>query len=84
MRLVNQLRDSVGVFVTGVRRVGPADLGGLSRGDVLKSVNRTPVTGLPDLIELYNRMADEKPDKLLLSVNRRRVASRPSRPKSLS
>jgi serine protease Do len=70
MRITNQLRDSVGVSVTGVRRVGPADLGGLSRSDVLKSVNRVPITGLPDLIKLYDRLFEEKPDKLLLSVNR--------------
>ncbi|MCD6249529.1 MAG: trypsin-like peptidase domain-containing protein [candidate division Zixibacteria bacterium] len=70
MQLSNQLRDSVGVLVTGVRRIGPADLGGLNRGDVLKSVIRVPITGLPDLIEQYNRLTDENPNKLLLTVNR--------------
>ena len=70
MQLANQLRDSVGVLVTGVRRAGPADQGGLSRGDVLKSVNRLVLVGLPDLIETYDRLVEEESDKLLLSVNR--------------
>ncbi len=70
MHLAGQLRDSVGVLVTGVRRAGPADIGGLGRSDVLKSVNRESVSGLTDLIKLYDRLADEKPEKLLLSVNR--------------
>jgi len=70
MQLTNQLRDSVGVFVTGVRRVGPADLGGLNRGDVLQAVNRSPIANLPELVERYNNLLDEGLEKILLTVRR--------------
>lgn len=70
MQLTNQLRDSVGVFVTGVRRVGPADLGGLNRGDVLQAVNRSPIANLPELVERYNSLLDEGLEKILLTVRR--------------
>jgi len=70
MQLTNQLRDSIGVFVTGVKRVGPADLGGLNRGDVLQAVNRSPIANLPELVERYNSLLDEGLEKILLTVRR--------------
>ena len=70
MQLTNQLRDSVGVFVTGVKRVGPADLGGLNRGDVLQAVTRSPIANLPELVERYNSLLDEGLEKILLTVRR--------------
>jgi serine protease Do len=70
MQLSNQLHDTLGVFVTGVRRVGPADLAGLNRGDVLQAINRQAVLDLPDLIARYSRFQTEGTQKVLLTVRR--------------
>jgi len=70
MQLTNQLRDSVGAYVTGVRRVGPADLGGLNSGDVVQAINREAVNNLPELIDRYNLLVDSAYDKVLLTVRR--------------
>jgi S1-C subfamily serine protease len=69
MRIDNQLRDSLGVFVVGVKRVGPGDAGGLNRSDVIVSVNKENVTGLPDFISKYNQLAGQE-DKVLLTIQR--------------
>jgi serine protease Do len=42
MTLDNQLEDTLGVFVSGVKRVGPAAEGGLRRGDVVRGINEEP------------------------------------------
>ncbi len=70
MQISNQLRDTLGVLVTGVRRVGPADLGGLRAGDVIRSVNKKPLTDLSSLIKTYNQQAADSADKILLKVLR--------------
>lgn len=70
MQLSNQLRDTLGVYVSGVRRVGPADLGGLRRGDVLQSINREAITGLPEFVEWYNDWRENGSEKVLLTVRR--------------
>ncbi|MBD3403351.1 PDZ domain-containing protein [candidate division GN15 bacterium] len=69
MQIDNQLRDSSGVFVTGVKRVGPADVGGLRSGDVISQVNKVPVTDLADFILRYNELADTQ-EKILLTTRR--------------
>lgn len=69
MRIENQLRDSLGVFVSGVKRVGPADLGGLRRGDVIMSINKAPVNTLADFALRYNEMT-ESHEKALFTVRR--------------
>jgi serine protease Do len=70
MQLTNQLRDSLGVFVTGVKRVGPSDLGGLRQGDVVRAINREPVDRLADFTARYQALLDEKSEKVLLTVKR--------------
>ena len=70
MQLSNRLKDTLGVFVAGVKRVGPADLGGLRGGDVVQSLNRQPVNDLPTLINRYNELIADGSDKILLSVLR--------------
>lgn len=70
MQLSKHLHDTLGVFVTGVRRVGPADLAGLNRGDVLQAINRQPVLDLPDLIARYSRFQTDGTQKVLLTVRR--------------
>jgi serine protease Do len=70
MQTENVLEDTLGVFVVGVRRVGPADLGGLRRGDVVASVNREEVNSLGDYIGRYQELVGQDADKVLLSVKR--------------
>lgn len=70
MQIANQLRDSVGVFVTGVKRVGPADLGGLNQGDVLKAINREPVDNLESFTARYKALVDANTAKVMLTVRR--------------
>jgi serine protease Do len=70
MAVENQLTDTVGVFVTGVKRVGPADLGGVRPGDVITSINKKPVVSLPDLMSRYSDLAESGTDKVLLKIDR--------------
>jgi len=52
------LESTKGVLVAGILRSGPADLAGLKPGDVLVSINDTPVSGSYDSL---NRIAGFKP-----------------------
>ncbi len=70
MQIEEQLKDTVGVFVTGVKPVSTADDGGLRRGDVITEVNETPVVELGDFINLYNSLSATKGEKALLTVVR--------------
>lgn len=70
MRIENQLEDTLGVFLTGVKRVGFTEDGGMVRGDVIKSVNNTAVTGLAEFVTIYNQLTSEHTEKVLLTVQR--------------
>ncbi len=71
MQIDNQLQDTIGVIVVGVKRSGAADEGGLRRRDVITKVNRTPISSLADLVALYTQLTSEKAKELLMTVNRR-------------
>ena len=68
MQISNNLEDTTGVFVVGVKRVGPADTGGLRRGDVVREVNRQPVENFASFVDTYNKLSEEAAEKVLLSV----------------
>ncbi|MBN1211880.1 MAG: trypsin-like peptidase domain-containing protein [candidate division Zixibacteria bacterium] len=70
MRLQYQLKDTLGVFVSGVKSVSPADIGGLRRSDVVVKVNKTDIVELADFINLYNEMSSTSADKILLTIKR--------------
>jgi S1-C subfamily serine protease len=70
MQISSQLPDTAGTLVVGVREAGPADAGGLRPGDVIRSVNRQPVSGLADLISLYNQLVADRNPKVLVAVLR--------------
>jgi serine protease Do len=70
MQIENQLDDTSGVFVVGVKRVGPAASGGLRRGDVVISIDSEPVTGLADFVARYEAKVAAKTDRFLLTVDR--------------
>ncbi len=70
MLIENQLKDTVGVYVVGVKRAGAGESGGLRAGDVVVSVDRTNVVTLADFVHQYTDLAQAKADKILLMVKR--------------
>ena len=70
MQIANQLRDSTGVFVTGVKRLGPADLGGLNQGDVIQLVDRAPMDNLDAFKTRYEALRSAGTKKIMLTVRR--------------
>jgi S1-C subfamily serine protease len=70
MAVENQFDDTLGVFVSGVKRVGPAAEGGLRRGDVIREVNEIPVPLYDDFYNKYNELIAVPADKVLLTVRR--------------
>jgi len=70
MRLQYQLRDTAGVFVTGVRRNGPADIASVRSSDVITTINRVPVPNLTEFVEHYSRLVADDIHKVLLQINR--------------
>jgi len=70
MQLENQLKDTLGVFVTGVKRVGAGDQGGLRSGDVIVSVNRQDIGALSEFARVYDELERSGAEKALLSVRR--------------
>ncbi len=70
----NQLDDDSGVVVIGVQRGFPADLAGLSRGDVITKINQAPVNSL-DVIKNAQAAYDAKPSPTLFEVQRNRRVS---------
>jgi len=70
MRIENQLEDTIGVYVTGVKRVGFSEDGGLVRSDVITAVNNSPLKDLPEFAGIYNQMMNENQEKVLLTLKR--------------
>ncbi len=69
-RLGVELRQSdKGVVVTEVRPDSPADQAGISEGDVIREVNRTPVERLEDVEKAMSRKAGDG-TRVLLRVER--------------
>jgi len=70
MRIENQLDDTSGVYVTGVKRLGAAGEGGIRRGDIISSINRQTIVGLSDFVGFYNTSITRGEEKVLLSIKR--------------
>ncbi len=70
MQIENQLEDTLGVYVMGVKQVGAADIGGIHPGDIIISVNKMPVQGFADFIRTYNDLSAAATPRVLLAVNR--------------
>ena len=70
MQIDNQLEDTVGVYVVGVKNIGAGDGGGLRRRDVIKKVNDTEIVEFTDFTSSYNQLVLEKKEKILLTINR--------------
>jgi serine protease Do len=70
MQIESQLKDTLGVFVIGVKRSGPADEGGLRSGDVIAVINRENVGSLAEFTKMYNSLSETKEEKILLNIKR--------------
>lgn len=70
----NQLEDATGVLVIGVQPGFPADVAGLSRGDVITKINRQPVDSLA-IIQRVHTGYIEKPAPVLVEAQRNREVS---------
>ena len=70
----NQLEDATGVLVIGVQPGFPADVAGLSRGDVITKINRQPVDSLA-IIQRVHTAYIEKPAPVLVEAQRNREVS---------
>jgi serine protease Do len=70
----NQLDDTTGVVVIGVQPGFPADVAGLSRGDIILKINQEPITSL-DVIKTAHHAYEAKPAPNLLETQRNRRVS---------
>jgi serine protease Do len=70
MQLARKLPDTLGVLVTGVKQVGPADLGGLLRNDVIRAINKETVGDLAQLMNLHTKLGSDGESKIMLTVRR--------------
>jgi len=70
----NQLDDASGVIVIGVQPGYPADVAGLSRGDIITKVNRLPITELSTIQQAHAAYV-VKPQPVLVEALRNREVS---------
>jgi serine protease Do len=70
----NQLEDATGVVVIGVQPGFPADVAGLSRGDIIRKINQLPVTSL-EVIKGAQAAYEANPEPTLLEAQRNRRVS---------
>jgi serine protease Do len=70
MQIDHKLPDTLGVFVVGVKRVGPAAEGGLRGGSVIATVNDEPISNLGEFISRYQELIEQDKDRILLTVRR--------------
>ncbi len=70
MQIDNQLDDTTGVMLRGVKSVSTADEGGLRRGDVIVTVDRNQIQNLANFVAVYNELTGLKVEKALLTVRR--------------
>ncbi|RKX26451.1 MAG: peptidase S1 [Candidatus Zixiibacteriota bacterium] len=70
MQIENNLKDSLGVLVKGVKPGSIAAIGSLRPSDVIIKVNQTNIIGFTDFVTVYNDLKDTAEKKILLTVNR--------------
>lgn len=70
MQIEENLDDSIGVFIEGIKRNVVGDDGGLRRGDVIIGLDNKSISGLSNLIALYNILSKERSPKLFFKVKR--------------
>ncbi len=70
MRIDYQIQSESGVYVTGVKRSGPAQVSGLRGGDVITLVDDTPVSDLAAFAKLYDDRVESKKELTMLTFLR--------------
>jgi serine protease Do len=70
----NQLDDTTGVVVIGVQPGFPAEVAGLSRGDVITKINQQAITSL-EVIKAAHQAYEKLPAPTLLEAQRNRRVS---------
>jgi serine protease Do len=70
MALDYQLTSDSGVYVTGVKRSGPANEGGLRGGDVITRIDGIDVADLAAFTLLYQERVDSKQELTMLTLRR--------------
>ncbi len=70
----NQLEDTNGVVVIGVQPGYPADVAGVSRGDVILKINQQPISSL-EVIKVAHAAYESNPAPTLLETLRNRRVS---------
>ena len=70
----NQLDDANGVLVIGVQSGYPADVAGVSRGDIITKINHQAVASL-DIIKAAHAAYEVKPEPTLFETQRNRRVS---------
>ena len=65
-----EIEAESGVYVEKVERSGWAALAGLSGGDIIKSINDTPITSLSDLEEILNGITKRQDEFVVIFVQR--------------
>lgn len=70
----NQLSDDTGLLVIGVQAGFPADMAGLSRGDIVMKINRQVITDL-DVAKKLHAEFEAKPESTLVEARRNRTVS---------
>jgi len=70
----NQLEDETGVVVIGVQPGFPADVSGLSRGDIITKINHEPVASL-EVVKEAQAIYQANPEPILIEAQRNRRVS---------
>jgi serine protease Do len=70
----NQLTDDQGLLVIGVQAGFPADVAGLARGDIVISIDNTPISDLETAKKLHASF-EQKPKPTLIEARRNRSVS---------
>ena len=70
MQVDNQLEDTSGVIVVGVKRASSAANGGLRPHDVIVKVNNQEIASLPNFIAIYNESNMDTDKGVLLTIRR--------------
>ncbi len=70
MTIDYQLQSDKGVYVTGVKRSGPAQSGGLRGGDVITMVDDIVVEDLASFAQLYQARVDSSQELTMLTFRR--------------
>lgn len=68
MAVENQLDDTLGVFVAGVKRVGSGAEGNLGGGDIIREINEMVINNFQEFYNKYIELTDSEADRVLLTI----------------